>query len=287
MPTIEIDGRTYELVERHRPRDENDSRIYKGFNTFVRIGPAPVVEANLTAHKRLANAGFPVAHILRDGTVGDERFFIEESLGERILRLEFADEVKAHGEITADSFDSFVGIIRQYLEAQAKLPAPNGSHDFFERMHVARLCDELPELSSAIEEKAEQHFKAISAFPFVVSHGDLSPNNMLSKGVIDLEDSLSAPFGYDAVSALTTCEWFPEDVEFEFPITPYHFTQSQRAQYLSMCDEVATGNNLPSVSANLDHLDFFRAVWLTEGMAEWPKTKRYRHERFIREYLRP
>jgi thiamine kinase-like enzyme len=285
MPVIEIDGRTYELVERHRPRDKNDSRIYKGFDSFVRVGPAAVIDANLAVHRRLENAGFPVPHILQEGSTGDERYFIEESLGEQILRLQFADEVKVSRQISEPSFDSFVEVIHRYLDAQAKTRLPRDTNEFLDRMHVVRLCKELPTFASKIQEKTTQHLEAISQFPFVLSHGDLSPNNMLPKGIIDLEDTLPAPFGYDAVSALMTYEWFPEDGDFEFPITFYDFTEKQKAKYLAMCDEVSANNSFPRISDHLKDFDFFRAVWLTEGMAEWPKSKKYRNERFIKEYL--
>jgi hypothetical protein len=286
MSSIEIEGRTYDLVERHRPRGANDSRIYKGFGTFVRIGPADVIDANLAVHKRLENAGFPVPHILQEGRHGDESYFIEESLGEKILRLRFADEVRDLGEISKESFDTFLEVMQRYLSAQAKTLVLRDESKFLELMRVDKLCEELPAFAANIKDKAAQHLASLSKFPFALSHGDLSPNNMLPKGVIDLEDTLPAPFGYDAISALTTCEWFPESGDFEFPITPYHFAEAQKAEYLAMCDKVSARTSLPSISANLKDFDFFRAVWLTEGMADWPRSRKYRHERFIREYLR-
>ena len=283
---IEVQGQTYALVERHRPAKADDSRVYRGYNSFLRIGPASTIAANLAAHSRLEKAEFPVPRIIGTGDIGDERYFIEESLGEKTYRLQFADEVAQSGEISEKSFKEFLDVMRKYLIAQAKSSVSRDAQMFVELAHIDRLRAEFPEIASAIATKSAEHLSALSVFPFVLSHGDLSPNNLFSKGVIDLEDSLPAPFGYDAVCALTTTEWYPGDVPFEFDVTPYHFTAAQKERYLAMCDEIAEAHGLPKISTHVDDFNFFRAVWLTEGMAEWPKTQKYRHDRFVREWLK-
>ncbi|MES2202983.1 MAG: phosphotransferase [Patescibacteria group bacterium] len=282
---ILIEGRIYEPVARHRPPAPGDSRLYKGDGVFVRVGNAEKIDANLLVHRRLEKAGFPVPRILGEGAVGDEKYFIEESLGDTILRLQFAEEFANTGHILEESFSSFINIMRRYLTAQTKAVADGDAATFIEKVQVNRLCKELPEYAERIQAKASEHLKLLSRFPFVLSHGDLSPNNLFPEGIIDLEDSLSAPFGYDAVCALMTGDWYPGDVEFEFEVTPYYFTPAQKAEFLDMCDNVSTTAGFPPISSSIESFSFFRAAWLTANMGEWPKTQKYRHDRFIREYL--
>ena len=209
MNSVEIDGRTYELLERHQPSERNHVRIYSDDTGFVRVGPAGIIDANLRIHKHLEAEGFPVPRILREGNIGDEKYFIEESLGIKILRLQFADELRESGRISRQSFEAFLKVVEKFLVAQAKTIGPKDEGAFLAGMHVARLCEELPAYASKIRARASDSLGSLSEFPFVLSHGDFSPSNLFPKGIIDFEDSLSAPFGYDAVCALTTCEWFP------------------------------------------------------------------------------
>lgn len=286
MDTIEIAGRTYELLPRLHPNVKEKIRIYKGHDSYVRVGAAARIDRIVATHRRLAGAGAPVPQLLEEGTIGDEKYVIEKSLGQKILRLEFADEVAAQGHVSDASFASLVELMRRYLIAQTALQEESAAAEFLSRMHIEALCEELPDFAPRIREVASNCVSSLSGFPFVLSHGDLSPNNIVASGIIDLEDSVAAPFGFDAVSVLVTGDWFPGDVDFEFEVTPYHVTPGQKAEYLAMCDSVCADNGFPLISRHIFEFDFFRVAWLTAGMDEWPKTQRYRHERFVKEYLK-
>lgn len=285
MSPLQIDGRTYEHVQRYRPHDEHDVRIYRGNDQFVRIGPAPTVDAILAIHTNLTRAGIPVPRITSIGTLGGEKYFMESSLGDETLRRQFAREVEESGSIREESFRAFTGIVRRYLLAQGAARIARDEDAFLRSTHVHPLADELPEEAARIRARAAEHLAALADFPFVLSHGDFSPSNLFEGGAIDLEESMPAPFGYDAVCALTTSEWYPGNSHFEFRVTPYHFTASQRREYLALCDEVSQQFGFPPISAHVHDFDFFRAAWLTEGMQEWPKTQAYRHDRFVKHYL--
>lgn len=282
---IDLEGRRYSRVDRHRPENSLDSKLYTDTSTYLRIGPAPTIEANLRAHRSLEAAGFPVPNVISEGTQNEEKYFIENSVGEKTFRIRFAEEVKVNGAISDTSFNEFIEISRQYIQAQSSATVPRDEQLFLDFSHLEALCIELPTYAERIRKAAAHHIAQLEVFPFVLSHGDFSPNNIFAEGIIDLEDALSAPFGYDAICSVATADWYPDGVDFEFEVTPYHFTIAQKETYAHVCDAVSTQAGHPPISEYAGHFEFFRAVWLTEGMSTWPKTQTYRHARFVEKYL--
>ena len=66
VKTIAINNRRYELVCQ---RTSYRSAVYRGTDSYLRIGdPAPIAH-ELAIHKQLASYGFPVAPLLGEGEV--------------------------------------------------------------------------------------------------------------------------------------------------------------------------------------------------------------------------
>ena len=282
--TITVDGIVYTQVERRRPERALDSDVYRSENSYLRIGAPDVIGRTIRIHREMESAGFPVARMLSEGVQGGRRYFIEESLGDVTFRLLFTRETETTGKVSDKTFDAFADVAKKFLHAQAKARTPSDARGFAAGIHLDVLAEELPQYRLSLPMRFERILQRLEIFPFVLSHGDLGPANMYPRGVIDLEDSFPAPFGFDAISALTTIDWFPDGSEYEFP-AKFRFTSDQRHRYLTMIDEVAVREVLPALSPYLGDLDFFRAVWLCARMGEWPNIQKWRYDRFIREYL--
>ena len=151
------------------------------------------------------------------------------------------------------------------------------------------LLDELPQYAEKIKSRFDRAVNHLSELPFVLTHGDFNPFNTHQKGIIDLENSSWAPFGYDIVSAIGTNEYFPfaKNIganDFEF-ISGYKFSENQKDAYLGLFDTQLGRLNLLPLTSYADGLMFMRAIWLLVRMHKWPKIQRYRYDKFIREYL--
>lgn len=281
MPTRIIAGETYTLVKQQR----SGLCIYRTPDRYLRIGPKEIIAAHLATHQHIEHAGFPVAKILSVGEDTGDSYFIESSLGERRFTDIFADEYKATGSISDASFEQFLGVSMQYLRAQIALPArPEDRAEFEDAVHLELLCRELPSHEQAIRARFDRCYEALRPYPYRFMHGDLNPSNMYPAGVIDFEDTASGPIGYDMVAAIETTDWFPMDSTFEF-VGKYRYTDEQKRRFFAACDAEFSSAGLPALSAAVQQFEFFRAIWLTVRMQEWPKLQQYRYDLFIKKYL--
>ena len=281
MPTRTIAGETFELVKQQR----SGLCIYRGRSGYLRIGPKTVIDEHLAAHKHVEAAGFPVAKILSIGEDRGDAYFIESSLGERRFTDIFADEYKATGAISDESFQQFLDVSMRYLRAQIALPArPEDRAEFEDAVHLELLCKEMPEREHAIRERFDRCYEALRAYPYRFMHGDLNPSNMYPSGVIDFEDTASGPIGYDMVATIETTDWFPMDTAYEF-VGKYRFSDAQKERFFAACDVEFDHAGIPALSAAAKQFEFFRAIWLTVRMHQWPKLQKYRYDLFIKKYL--
>ena len=280
MDKLRIDGVDYELLKAQR----GGQRVYRGADRYLRIGAHERIAKDIATHRAMSGMGFPVAAILSSGTLGGEDYFVEQSLGESRFRDLFENDTKQNGEISARHFEQFLHITKLYLEAQLNALVPPSAASFASGVHLDILRQELPHYAISLKDKFERITQKLSGFPYVLTHGDFNPANMYPLGIIDLEDSFSAPFGFDAVSAISTVEWFPDPGDYEF-VASYRFTDAQKRSYLAMCDSVSRGVGYPPVSIYYGDFAFCRAIWSLVRMQAWPKLQAWRYEKFIRTYL--
>ncbi|MBV9159298.1 MAG: phosphotransferase [Candidatus Kaiserbacteria bacterium] len=281
---ITLNGERFQRVARQQIEGRHKALVYKGADSYLRIGQKSAIQRDLKHHREMAAAGFPVAKILATGEHGGQSYFIETSLGEKTFRVLFDENFREKCAIDDALFDSFIDVTRRYLAAQLSARVPAAPAVFRQGIRVDELRAELPQYSISLDMRFSRTCERLSAYPYVLSHGDLGPANMMPGGVLDLEDTFVAPFGFDAVSALTTIDWFPSSPDFEFQAV-YSYSTEQRARYFAMCDEVATSHQLPAISDFKEDLEFGRAVWLAVAMYKWPRIQKWRYDRFIRAYL--
>ncbi len=278
--TLTLDGKAYSLIREQR----NGIRLYKGDDSYVRVGSADRIERDITSHRAMAKAGYPVAAILTEGDMAGERYFVEQSLGEKTFRTLFEEDITAHGAISDERFNEFLRISKHFLQAQAKKVVSPDPQAFATAIHLEMIRAELPQYSISLGQKFERICERLVKFPYVLSHGDFNASNMLPYGVIDLEDVASAPFGFDAVSPVATLDWFPDGPDFEY-FARYRYSDSQRSTYLTMIDAVSQEAGFPAITPYYDDLAFCRGVWSCVRMHEWPKLQKWRYDKFIKTYL--
>ena len=281
-PIITIGGKTFELL---RVQRRGASGVYKGNGEYLRIGEPGIIHRHLNIHRKMEEAGFPVAPLVEESEWNGKAYFIEKSVGDKRLGDAFAEDWNSSGTISAEHFKKFMTIVERYAKAQLRAPRARGSIEHLARgIRLDDLCNELPEHAIRIREKFKDAFARVTIFPSVITHGDLNPQNLYEHGVIDLEDSFYAPVGYDPICALIHINFFPDSREYEY-FARYRFTSEQRAQYLAMLDTLFTKAELPRVSKYVHEFEFCRAVWCSVGMQKWPKLQKWRYDCLIQKFI--
>lgn len=285
--SIKVKNQSFNLVKIQR---DGITAIYKNDSLFLRIGDSDRILKDLQMHRRMLELGYPISEIVSDGFIDEYRYFIETSLGEESFSSIFTKETDKIGEVSNESFNDFLNIAKKLGQSQLKTVSSKKDFTSFSKdIHLDMLLDELPEYAEKIKDRFKKATSNLSKLPFVLTHGDFNPFNTHQKGIIDLENSSYAPFGYDVISGIGTTEYFPfskdhESKDFEF-VTGYIFSQKQKDVYFEIFDLLSLEFNLPKISKFREDLMFTRAIWLLVGMHKWPKIQEFRYKKFINEYL--
>lgn len=280
---IVLGGITFEFVKSQR---DGNSAVYKGLDSYLRIGSAEKIHSDLALHKRMESAGFPVARLIAEGELGGKAYFIESSVGEKTLSQMFAEETEATGAISEESFNQFLSVTDQFARAQLRTQtAKRTFEEFADGIHLDILCQELPQYAEKIKARFKEVQERATELPFVISHGDFNPHNLYAGGAIDLEDSCHAPFGHDLIGGIVSIDYFPDSPEFEF-FAKYRFSEKQRKDYLELLDGICNEQNLPKLSDFKTDFEFTRATWLLVRMDKWPKIQKFRYNKFIDTFLK-
>jgi len=281
--TLTIDGQTFQLLGTQR----GGASVYRGAGTYLRIGDRETITRDVSLHRMMEKAKFPVAQIVQEGTLAHRSYFIELSLGDASFRAQFQKDIDDHSEITSGAFKSFLSISKQLLSAQVKMVEGGWDvEEFAWGVKFTSLCRELPAHADEIRARFVKAAKRLSVLPKTLLHGDCNPANMYQGGIIDLEDSFYGPLGYDQIAALISVEWSPERRDYEF-YAQYRFSEEQKKEYLKAMDALGKKAGVDSLSEYADDLAFCRALWLSAGMHEWPMTQQWRFEKLIETYLSP
>lgn len=280
---LTVGGKKFTRLPRIRT-DEGPVTVYKGEHEFLRIGEPRVIESHISLHRRMLECGFPVAAIVDTGVLDTRAYFIETSLGEKSLSDLFYADYTEKSVISEEHFLRLVDITRQYLHAQFRTATSRDVDAFGKGILLDTLCKELPEHETQIRARYASAIARTEPFPYVMTHGDYNPANIHPGGVIDIEDSFSAPIGYDPVTAIVTTEANPLESGYESRAR-YRYADAQRDAYYAACDDVFAEHDIPKLSGVRDDFAFCRFVWLTARMHARPKLQRYRYDLFIDRYL--
>lgn len=265
-------------------RDEATA-VYRGGDTFVRIGRPDKMVPNFNLHKKMESAGFPVPRLIDSGNYGELFYFTEKSLGDRHLGDEFAVDVEATGEISEEHFNQLVSLVKKFALAQYGTAKAEDVESLRNGIHLELLCKEMLEDDAVkLQAKFKEVTERLSVFPYVITHGDFNPHNIYECGVIDFEDSFYGPFGYDLTTALVHIRNFPLEDTDEFRAL-YNFTPEQIERFTDALDAISTDLGLPPLSLYTDDLDFLRTIWSAVRMAKYPNLQEFRFNRLRSDFL--
>lgn len=261
------------------------SAVYKSADSYVRIGESEKIHADLALHKSMEEAGFPVAKVLAEGEQNGQAYFIETSLGDKHLGKVFAEDVEQNGVISDEDFEQLLTVAERFARAQLTTRSETKNYEEFSRgIWFDRLCDELPEHAVKLRARFAEVQERTAGLPFVITHGDFNPNNLYEAGVIDLEDSFHAPYGYDLVSAISHINYFPDSRDYEF-FAKYRFTPDQKQEYFERMDAISVEAGLPPLSQFEEDFEFCRALWLAANLPHVPKLQKFRYDMVIEKFL--
>lgn len=272
---ISLDGEVFTYVKK---REFTPISIYRGKNSFLKIGPRDILEKESNFQKHLFELGFPVHNVINIREKDGIFYFTEESLGKSSFEDLFVKDVNERKEISGGHFRQFIKIVRKYANSQIKTSMECSEHEKFTQSLLRHdlINKEIPDVAYKTDEALKKTLSALSVFPIVLTHGDLHTTNIFPKGIIDFEGFARAPFGYD----LLTNIYAPYIFSSEKDEMKHNFTEEQMKQYLNEIDEICITHNLPKLSGYRNHFIFLRLIWSTVGMHRWPRTQMQRYARY-------
>ena len=216
-------------------------------------------EVNLT--KDLYERGFPVPEVLATGTLENgTAYYIEKSIGERVLGEIFMDETKAQGRVSDESFNVFIDVIKKYCEAQFN-PKNFVPHDKDTLAGITALANVMrnnppsPEMHAMFTEAYKKASERVMALPWGYIQADLNAFNILHDGIIDFELAGFGPVGYDALTNIHFGRMWPKER------VAYVFSDDQVAKYIAEIDKVAREKGLPNMSEYENDFLVLKAIW--------------------------
>lgn len=238
--TIQVNEQIYTLVcgDRFKGR-----AVYRGPDTYLRIGLPAVIEHEITIHRRLLALGFPVAPLLQTGGQDGQPFFIESALGDAVWGDSLEVETHAHGTVRESSFADLLALVLRWTETQLQNLAP--AETCANLAATVRLADAerlLPAYTLLTRQVFERAQQRLAVFPVVLTHGDFHPHNLCPGGVIDLEFVHWSVAGYDALTGLFANDLFPPDP------ADYRYTTDQLANARAAIDALFQRYRLPPPS---------------------------------------
>ena len=231
---------------------------------YLRTGEAVTIRSEAEFGRMAWQNGFPVPEVTEIGNLPDGLgYFIENSVGIEnfgdLLHCEYA----AGGSISGETFDTFCEISLQFLAAQitpsCRQAGPSELRSGIQLENVSSQNPDVAELLARAVTKAELRLQKL---PQVLTHGDLSPFNILPGGVIDFEARFVAPAGLDAVTAIA----FQRLWDFPRPdgtgtMQLWDFTSQQIAAFLAQADVLFAAQGLPPLSVYFDDFLMLKAIW--------------------------
>ena len=267
---LQINGKDYKLVSVQRGEE---TAVYKGENTFLRIGKKREIQKQLDLQVKLFNLGFKVPKIINQKGEGDVMFFEERSVGEEHFGELFAKSG------TEKHFDSFLQVVEEFAHAQARVNVRESLKSFSQKIMLEQVALEFSEIKPKLFELFERVMINLENLPWTLSHGDFNPHNIYPNGVIDWENYLGAPFGYDLVSAVEHVSFFPEkNAEF---VAEYSFTEEQKLVYFETLDRVCKKRGFLPVSKFKNEFRFLRLIWSLANMGAFPKLQSFRYKKML------
>ncbi len=283
---LTINGKVFEHV---KTRAYAPVSIFKSGDLFLRKGPKKLLEEEIAFHRTLLEYDFPIPRILEEGDLEGEYYYIETSLGEKHFGEIFIEDTKNHGGISKNHFGNFLEVAEKFAKAQlATRNERRNEESFYSGLGLEFNIEELPELKEDTLRAFDKVKEKSKSLPYVLTHGDFNPYNILERGVIDFGSSFHAPAGYDIVTNIYHIYNFPEKDGYEMKRC-FDFSEQQKETYLEKMNVIYREAGLPEPTDFADDFIFCRTIWATVRNEKIPKIQKWRYDRFgkiLAAYLR-
>lgn len=231
---------------------------------YLRTGEESAVRQEAEFGRRTWQNGFPVPEVTEIGQLpGGLGYFIEASVGTDNFGDLLGCEYAATGSISDKTFADFCKISLQFLAAQLK---PSSRQSGLSQMRAGIQLDNVrqqnPDVAGLFEEAVTKAEGRTKTLPLVLTHGDLSPFNILPGGVIDFELRFVAPAGLDAVTSIAFQRlWDHPKPDGTGTMRLWDFNRQQVADFLSQADALFAAQDLPVLSVYFDDFLMLKAIW--------------------------
>ena len=231
---------------------------------YLRTGPAEALTTEAEFGWEMERQGFPVPEVTEIGKLPDGLgYFIEKSVGTDNFGTLLGREWAAVGSINDMIFDAFCTISLRFLAAQISLPCRQpGPSQMWAGIQFENVLHQNPDVASSLQQAVAKAEDKMQAMPLVLTHGDLSPFNILPGGVIDFEARFIAPAGLDTITCIAF-QWL-----WDHPMPDgtgtmrlWDFSCHQIAYFLAQADTLFLAEGLPALSGFFDDFLMLKAIW--------------------------
>ena len=231
---------------------------------YLRTGEAASIRAEAEFGREARLRGFPVPEITEIGQFPDGLgYFIETSAGTESFGALLRHEWAASGSIGDATFDDFCAINLRFLAAQINSACrQSGPSQLRKGIQFANVLNENPDLSDLLEQAVAKTEERTQKLPLVLTHGDLSPFNILPGGVIDFEERFVAPAGLDAMTGIAFQRlWDHPMPDGTGTMRLWDFSRRQITLFLAQADALFLAESLPDLSSFFDDFLMLKAIW--------------------------
>ena len=275
LSNTSLDLECWRFVKKRGP-DRRSGNVYcsEDSSFYLRTGEVSAIHSEAEFVKMAKDHGFPVPQVVDVGLLPDGTgYFVETSAGAENFSSLFRRESAAAGEISDALFDTFRAVVFQFLAAQLKplcrQPEPS---QLREGLRIDKVQKQDPDIAGRVEQAVAKAKNRMRQLPLVFTHGDLSPFNIMPKGIIDFEERFVAPAGYDALTAVMFQRfWDHPKPDGTGSMLLWDFNRQQISRFLLQADQLYVQEGVPPLSVFFDYflmLNGIRALALVSDKPE-------------------
>ncbi len=231
---------------------------------YLRTGEVSATHSEAEFGRTAWQNGFPVPEVIEIGLFPNGlSYFVEKSVGTENFGDLLDHEYAVTGGISDETFASFCGTSLKFLAAQLKPSCRQaGPSQLRKGIQLANVLHQNPDVAELLERAVGKAEDRTHGLPLVLTHGDLSPFNILPGGVIDFEERFIAPAGLDAVTSIAFQRlWDHPKPDGTGTMRLWDFNQQQIAGFLLQADALFAAQGLPALSAFFDDFLMLKAIW--------------------------
>lgn len=231
---------------------------------YLRTGEVTAIRSEAEFVRMAWQNSFPVPEVTEIGQLpGGLGYFIEKSVGAEHFGDLLAREYAATGSVSSETFETFSAISLQFLAAQINPSCRQcGPSELRSGIQLENVLGQNPDLTGLLKQAVAKAEDRLQVLPLVLTHGDLSPFNIMPGGVIDFEMRFIAPAGLDAVTSIAFQRlWDHPKPDGAGTMRLWDFSRRQVADFLSQADAIFVAQGLPLLSAFFDDFLMLKAIW--------------------------